>query len=139
MANEFHANDAIIPRRVLKEFRLDGATPATAGNWGTVFFVADAAYEVVSVKERHATAGNDAGAVTAMLKKVPSGTAASSGTDMLDSGLNLKATANTNQAGTLHATVANRRVAAGEGLAAVLTGTPTSLAGAVIQVELKRI
>jgi type IV secretory pathway VirB10-like protein len=91
------------------------------------------------VRERHATAGNDAGAVTTMLKKVPSGTAAGSGTDMLASGINLKATANTNQSGTLHATQANYQLAAGDGLACVLTGTPTTLAGMVVEVVLKRI
>lgn len=129
----------VVPLYVTKEFRLDGTAPATAGNHGTVFFVANAAYEVVSVRERHATAGNDAGAVTTMLKKVPSGTAAASGTDMLSAGISLKATANTNQSGTLHATQANYQLADGEGLACVLTGTPTTLAGMVVEVVLKRI
>lgn len=129
----------IVPRYVTRSFRLDGAAPATAGNFGTVFFIANEAYELVSVRERHATAGNDAGAVTGMLKKVPSGTAAASGTDMLSAGLSLKTTANTNQSGSLSATAANTRLAAGDGLAFVLTGTPTSLAGLCVEVTLKRI
>lgn len=129
----------IIPRYVTKEFRLDGTQPATAGNFGTVFFIANEAYELVSVRERHATAGNDAGAVTGMLKKVPSGTAAGSGTDMLSAGLSLKTTADTNQSGSLSATAANTRLADGDGLAFVLTGTPTSLAGLCVEVTLKRI
>jgi hypothetical protein len=129
----------IVPRYATKEMRLDGAAPATAGNFGTVFFVADAAYELVSVTERHATAGSDGSAVTAMLKKVPSGTAAGSGTDMLSAGINLKATANTNQSGSLSATAANTRLAAGDGVAVVLTGTPTALAGVCVETVWKRI
>jgi hypothetical protein len=129
----------IVPRYVTKQFRLDGTAPATAGNFGTVFFIANEAYEVVAVRERHATAGSNGGAVTGMLKKVPSGTAAGSGTDMLSAGIDLKATADTNQSGTLSATAANTRLAAGDGLAFVLTGTPTSLAGLCLQVTLKRI
>jgi hypothetical protein len=129
----------VVPLYVTAEFRLDGTAPATSGNHGTVFFVANGAYELVSCKERHATAGSDGGAVTTMLKKVPSGTAAASGTDMLSAGINLKATANTNQAGSLHATQANYQLADGDGLACVLTGTPTALAGMVVEVVLKRI
>ena len=134
------SNQGVIePLYFTREFRLDGAAPATAGNFGTPFFIADDAYELVSVRERHTTAGADAGAVTVMLKKVPSGTAPGSGTDMLSAGINLKATANTNQSGSLSATVANIRLAATDSVAAVLTGTPTSLAGVIIQTLWKRI
>lgn len=137
--NKTAFGDAIIPHRTLVTFFLVGTSPATAANWGSTFFTSDEYYQIVSVKERHTTAGNDAGAVTAMLKRVPSGTAPSAGTDMLAAGMSMKSVANTSQSGTLHATVANQKLIPGQSLAAVLTGTPTTLAGVEITVELKRI
>jgi len=134
------SNQGLIqPLYLLKEFRLPGTQPATAANFGCVFFIADAAYELVSVRERHSTAGNDAGAVTAMVTKVPSGTASGSGTNMLSAGISLKATADTNQSGSLSATAANTRLADGDGVAIVLTGTPTAVAGLVVETVWKRI
>jgi hypothetical protein len=94
--------------------------------------------EVVSVRERHQTAGSDAGAVTVMVKKVPSGTAKASGTDVLSAGISLKATADTVQTGSLHATAANKQLAAGDGLALVTTGVLTAVDGVSVTVELKR-
>lgn len=102
-------------------------------------WIADRAYEIVSVTERHLVAGTDGGAVTAMVKKVPSATAPSAGTDTLSAGLNLKATANTNQAGTLHGTQANYQLASGDGLALVKTGTVTTVDGVTVQIVLKPI
>ena len=74
-----------------------------------------------------------------MLTKVASGTAKSAGTDCLSAGISLKGTADTNAAGSLHATPANYRLAAGDSLAWVLTGTPTTCAGLSATVTLKRI
>lgn len=54
---------------------------------------------------------------TVMLKKVASGTAVASGTDMLASALDLASTVNTNVSGTLHATEANYTLSAGDALA----------------------
>lgn len=122
-----------------KEFKLPGIQPATASNFGCIYFIADTAYELVSVKERHSTAGADAGAVTAMVTKVPSGTAVGAGTSMLSATINLKAAADTNQTGALSATVANIRLAAGDGVAIALTGVPTSLAGVCVETLWKRI
>lgn len=93
------------------------------------------ACRVIGVTERHQTAANDAGGVTLMVKGVPSGTAKAAGTDVLSAGINLKAAADTNQAGALHATVANRTLAAGDGLALVPTGTLTTLDGVGVTVE----
>lgn len=142
---ESKVNDAILPRRTLARFGAHGTAGATAGNYG-IFFTADdpvgdgkAVYQVVKVTERHETAGTDAGAVTVMLKKVPSGTAPSAGTDMLSAGINLKAAANTNQAGALSATLANLQLSAGDSLAVVTTGVLTSVAGVNLMVELKRV
>lgn len=150
---EVQFNDAIIPRRVHAEAVLQGSAAQTAANYG-VFFIADSPvtqlpdptvsptapiYELVSVRQRHEALGTDAGAVTLMLKKVPSGTAPAAGTDMLAAGINLKAAINTNQLPALHATAANLRLAPGDALALVTTGVLTSLSGVTLQVELKRI
>ena len=97
------------------------------------------AFEVIGVTARHEVAGTDSGAVSVMLKKVPSGTAKASGTNVLAAGINLKAAANTNQAGTLHATQANRQGAAGDALALVPTGTLTALDGVGVTVEVRRL
>lgn len=97
------------------------------------------ACKVVSVTERHQTAGTNGSAVTLMLAKVPSGTAKAAGTDCLSAGIDLKGTADTNISGTLHATAANYTLAAGDGLALVTTGTLTALDGVAVTVELQRV
>lgn len=114
-----------------------GTSAATAANYG-VFFTAPFACKVTAIVERHATAGSDAGAVTVMLKKVASGTAASAGTDMLSAGISLKGTADTNAAGSLSATAANLLLAAGDSLALVTTGTLTAVAGVCVTVTLEK-
>lgn len=128
------------PTDLKASFYLAGTAPATAGNYGVCFFTNDTedTLEVYLVRERHATAGNDAGAVTAMLKCVPSGTAAASGTDMLSAGISLKASADTNQSGAIHATQGNRLVRPGESLAVALTGTPTAVAGLSVTAYLRK-
>ncbi len=112
------------------------AVASTGANWPGTFFRADRAMRLVAVSERHAVAGNDASAVTVMLKKVPSATAPGSGTDMLSAGISLKGTANTAAAGSLHATAANLVLAAGDSLAVVSTGVLTTLAGVCVDVTL---
>lgn len=95
------------------------------------------ACKIVSVTGRWQTASG--AAETLMVKKVPSGTAKASGTDCLAAGMALDATADTNVAGTLHATAANYTFAAGDGLGFVVSGTPTSLDGAGFTVEFQRV
>lgn len=128
----------VIPIRAIQATAVIPAG-AAATDYDGLFFIANAAYEVTTVYERHQTAGSDAGAVTLMVQKVPSGTAKASGTDILASGINLKATADTNQTGTLHATAANYQLAAGDGLGLVTTGTLTAVDGVTVTVWLKRI
>lgn len=122
---------------------LEGTTAQTAANYTTLFFIADRSYEVLSVTERHETAGSDGGAVTVMLKKVPSGTAPASGTDVLTGGISLKATANTNQNGTISQlrtnSVYNRRLSSGDGLSLVTTGTLTAVTGVTVSVLLRAL
>lgn len=115
---------------------LVGATPATAANWG-YFYRAPFPIEVISVSERHATAGTDAGAVTFVVAKGASGTAVASATAIQTSTFNLKGTADTEQTVVPDAG-APRQLSAGDWLGVKLTGTPTSLAGVVLTVTARR-
>lgn len=103
-------------------------------------FVADREYVVEEVHESHATAGNDAGAVTLDVKKATGTTAIASGTTVLGSTFNLKSTANT----VVSKTRANGGVvstpvailAAGDRLGLDVTGTITTLAGVCVTIVL---
>ncbi|MBI1353268.1 MAG: hypothetical protein GC160_02900 [Acidobacteria bacterium] len=125
-------------RLIVAPFNLTGTAPATAANFGH-FFTADRALKIIGGRFRVITPGSDGGAVTAMLKKVPSGTAMASGTDALATAMDLKTTANTNAALALHATAGNITLAAGDSLALVPTGTLTALAGLQLTVELVEV
>lgn len=107
------------------------------------FFIADRAYEVVGVSQIHAVAGNDGGAVNLQVTKDTGTNAPGAGTDLLTNtagaGFNLKATANTVQNGTLVATQATKRLAAGDRLSVDYAGTLTTLAGVVVTVKLRRL
>lgn len=102
------------------------ATPLDAA-----FFVADRAYQIQSIIARPLVVGSDAGAVTAEIRKAPSGTAAASGTLVHSGTINLKGTINTNQALTLSATPATILLASGDALALDVTGTTTAARGIV--------
>lgn len=127
----------VIPQRVPVHFNVPVA--ATSANWQGSGVIVDAGYKVVAVSERHEAAGTDGGAVTVMVKKVPSGTAKGSGANVLSAGIDLKAAADTRQAGSLTATEADRTLAAGDCLALVPTGTLTALAGVSLTVWLERV
>lgn len=105
------------------------------------FFIVPFACKVVGIKEVHATAGNDAGAVTAYIEKLSSTTAVGSGT-ALHTALSMKATANTVQTATLSTaspkmdgTSAVLDLAVGDRLAIVFAGTLTTLAGVVFTIS----
>lgn len=119
--------------------RIPGTDAATAGNYFALFFIARRPYEIISCKERHEVAGSDGSPVTFQLNKVPNGTAPASGTSILTTGLSLKSTADTLQAGTITAVIANRRLVDGDGLCLETSGTLTAVAGVSIVVELKAI
>lgn len=126
----------VVPTTILIRFTIPaGAAAADFDGVVPIPF----AWRLVSVTERHQTAGSDAGAVTLMVKKVPSGTAKAAGTDMLSAGLDMKGTADTNQSGSLHATEANYTGAAGDGIGLVSTGTLTALDGVALTVEIERL
>ena len=57
--------------------------------------------ELVSVREVHGTAGNDAGAVTLSVERLTDGEASGSGNVAVNATINLKGTANTVQTGTI--------------------------------------
>jgi hypothetical protein len=104
-------------------------------------FIADRAYEVEAVRESHATAGSDGGAVTLDVKKATGTTAIASGTTVLGSTFDLKGTANT----VVHKTKGNGgvvatsvgRLAEGDRLGIDITGTITAVAGVQVTIVLK--
>lgn len=96
-----------------------------------VFFVATRSVRVEAITGRVTVAGTDGSAVTAVVRKVPSGTAITSGTALHSGSFDLKGTANTNQALTLSTTASDLILAAGDCLAVDFTGTLTSATGAI--------
>lgn len=94
------------------------------------FFVADRAYVVKGIRGVNEVIGTG-GACTAVIRKVPSGTAITSGTALHSSTYNLVGTAATNQILTLSTTGSDLLLAAGDRLAADYTGTATSATGCI--------
>lgn len=137
-ADGLTVNDVKVPDHIAATAFLPGATAATAANYGA-FFIADRAYQVVSVREAHETAGSDASAVTVSVEKLTGTTAPGSGTDLLTAGISLKGTANTVASGTLTGTTASLQLAAGDRLAVKDTGVLTAVAGVAVSVRLKVI
>lgn len=156
----------IIPRTIVEQVNLPGALAGTAANHGRFFTapylvrnpiddnsggnpgivsmpIAGSAsggpeWQVASVLCVTETAGTDAGAVTLQIVKTASGTAKGAGTAILATPFDLKAAADTVQAGTL-AALAAIQLNPGDSLALVPTGTLTAVAGLCVTVELKRI
>lgn len=95
------------------------------------FFVASRAYQVQSIIVRPLVVGSDGGAVTAQIRKVPSGTATASGTVLHASTADLKGTINTNQSLTLSATADDILLASGDALGIDTEGTTTAARGVV--------
>ena len=94
------------------------------------FFVADRAYTVKGIRGVVDVAGTG-GACTAVVRKVPSGTALASGTALHSGSYNLVGTVATNQTLTLSTTGSDLLLAAGDRLAVDYTGTATSAIGAI--------
>jgi hypothetical protein len=101
-------------------------------------FIADRAYNVISMQQVHAVAGTDASAVTAQITKCSGTTVPGSGVAVMTNTFNLKGTINTVQTGTLNTdTLANTKLAPGDRLAINFTGVTTAYAGAVYTVVLQ--
>lgn len=96
----------------------------------TSFFQADRAYIVRGIRGTPDVAGTG-GACTAIVRKVPSGTAITSGTALHSSSFNLVGTVNTSQVLTLSATAGDLLLKAGDRIAIDYTGTATSAIGSV--------
>ena len=96
----------------------------------TSFFTADRPYVVQGIRGRVDVAGTG-GACTAVIRKVPSGTALASGTALHSGSYNLVGTATQSQALTLSTTASDLLLAAGDSLAIDYTGTATSAIGSV--------
>lgn len=125
------------PTDIHVEAVLAGAAPATAANYGFVYTnTTDSVLELVSATERHETAGNDAGAVTLAIGKAASGIAKGSATAMTGT-VSLKATADTAQTLEPSATDASRRLEIGSSICLTLVGTPTTLAGLLVQLRFR--
>jgi hypothetical protein len=104
------------------------------------FFTAPVKCEVVAVREVHATAGTDAGAVTGTIRRCQGTEAATAGDDLLGTTkINFKGTALTEQTPALTSTTANLILEPGDRLSLDVTGTTTALAGVIVTVLLKRI
>jgi hypothetical protein len=104
------------------------------------FFTAPVKCEVVAVREVHATAGTDAGAVTGTIRRCQGTEAATAGDDLLGTTkINFKGTALTEQTPALTSTTASLTLDAGDRLSLDVTGTTTALAGVIVTVLLKRV
>lgn len=95
------------------------------------WYIAHRPMRVIGITVRPLVVGSDAGAVTAVIKKAPSGTAMASGTALHSGSADLKGTINTNQALTLSTTSSDLDIAAGDAIGWDTTGTMTAARGAV--------
>lgn len=102
--------------------------PYTASIADTSVFTADRAYVVKGIRGRVDVAGTG-GACTAIMRKVASGTAGTSGIALHSGSFNLAGTANAVQTLALSTTATDLQIAAGDSLFFDLTGTPTSAVG----------
>ena len=100
----------------------------------TTLWYADADAEIVAASEIHQVLGTDGSAVTADIMKVADGTIIASGTSVLVTTFNLKATVATWQRrtisnGGISQTVSTRTILAGQTLGINFGGTMTAVAG----------
>jgi hypothetical protein len=114
----------------LSGFQLTANT-YTATSVDMTIFTATRACVVTGITGRVDTAGTDASAVTAQVRKVPSGTALTGGTVLHSGTYNLKGTANANQPLTLSTTDGALRLAAGDSVVIDFTGVLTAAAGCI--------
>lgn len=95
------------------------------------FFVACRDYRVKAIIGRPLVVGSDGSAVTAVVKKAPSGTAIASGTALHSSSYDMKGTINTNQSLTVSTTLSDLAIAAGDAIGIDTTGTMTAARGVI--------
>lgn len=102
----------------------------------SAFLIAQRKWKVAAIRQIHGTAGTDAGAVGARVRKATGTQAPSAGVALHTADFDLKAAVNTAQVGTLTATAADLELAVGDRLAADIVGVATAVAGLVIEVDL---
>jgi hypothetical protein len=95
------------------------------------FFTASRACTVRAIRARVDTAGTDAGAVTASIRKVPSGTVITSGTLLHTGSIDLKGTVDVVQTLTLSATPSDLDLAVGDSIAVDFSGVLTAARGSL--------
>lgn len=86
---------------------------------------------VASIRARVLVAGTDAGAVTAVIRKVPTGAAITAGTALHSGSVNLKGTVNANQILTMSGSLSTRTIEPGDAIAIDFTGVLTAASGQV--------
>ena len=107
---------------------------AAAGHITKNVFVADRAYQLVSVEEAHITASTSG---TLQITKCTGTQAPGSGVNMLTGTISTAGTADTVVAGTLSATAANSLLADGDRIAFVTGGTATNYVGGALTIVLR--
>ena len=95
------------------------------------FMVAMRPLRVLGITVRPLVVGSDGGAVTAVAKKVASGTAISGGTALHSGNMDFKGAINTNQSLTLSTTSSDLDVAAGNAIGIDVTGVMTAARGVI--------
>lgn len=119
--------DDISRKRVFVHHTIIGSMAATANNYG-IFFISPFVCSLASFREVHQVAGSDGGAVTITLEALTATQAPGSGVEMLETTIDLKATANSVQSGVLARTViTNRNLEIGDRLCLKDAGTLTDV------------
>jgi hypothetical protein len=136
---DLRSNGKLVPNFELVRFRQSAGETIV----DTMFFLALNACKVLAVSMVQDVAGSDGSAVNLQVVKDTGTAAPGAGTDLLTNnagaGFNLKAAARTPQAGTLVASAASLTLAAGDRLSVDVAGTPTSVAGVLVEVRLQHM
>lgn len=133
-SNQIAFND-IYQKKLYIRHTLYGADAALSGSYGT-FFIVPVKCLVTNIQEVHESLGISGGAVTVNIEKLTSTTAPGGGSGLLPTPFDLKASINTVRTGTITTTSSTKSLAIGDRLALLLSGTPTSVAGMAVHIEL---
>lgn len=138
--NGFDSNNVsftdVLQKKIYVHHTIQGAAAATAANYG-VFLIVPIACLVTRIQEVHQTLGTDGGAVSLNIEKLTGTTVLDSGSTLLPTAFDLKASVNAVRTGTLTGTSSTRSLAAGDRLAMKDSGTLTSVANVTVLVELQ--
>lgn len=136
-ADSFTVAGVKAPDEIVLEATLDAASVDKH------MFIANRAYEVTSVREIHSVVGSTGADVRprkilAASVSAPGATAGANVKELTTAVLDLTATADTHVSGTLSATAADLKFAAGDKLSLLFSGTLTNLVGRIV-ITLKAI